>query len=73
MSEKRKFSQLDLIEKHRVQIWHRTRERLKAHLEQLNGKLAAYDLSDMPPEGGGEGKLTELDNLLNRMQNQTES
>ncbi|MCB1322506.1 MAG: hypothetical protein KDK34_19755 [Leptospiraceae bacterium] len=65
---RKSYSQLDLIERHRVNLWWRMRERLQQHIEALNKKLDAYDLSDMPAAEAGSGDLSELDKVLDRMQ-----
>ncbi|MCB1307472.1 MAG: hypothetical protein KDK30_04800 [Leptospiraceae bacterium] len=65
---RKSYSQLDLIERHRVNLWWRMRERLQQHIEALNKKLDAYDLSDMPAAESGGGDMSELDKVLDRMQ-----
>lgn len=61
---KKKYTELDLIEKHRVCIWWNTRQHLQSHLEQLDRKLGQYDLSDMPAADLENAELANLDQAL---------
>ncbi len=69
MPARKKYSELDLIEKHRVNIWFNTRRRLQQHLELLNKKLEQYDLSDMPaPQAPDDANLGDLERLLGKLE-----
>ena len=68
---KKKYEELDLIEKHRVLLWSRIRERLLHHLANIERRLENYDLSGMPPEEVGDPStghsLKELDGFFAKM------
>lgn len=59
-----KYSELDLITKHRVCIWWNTRKHLQSSLAQLDRKLAQYDLADMPAADLEDVELTDLNQAL---------
>lgn len=71
MSAKKKYSELDLIEKHRLVIWVRTRQRLAHHLQQIESRLDAYDLDSIPHldsvDVQGGPSLNELDSFFDRV------
>lgn len=77
MSGKKKYEDLDLIEKHRLVIWVRTRQRLLHHLEQIEQKLNAYDASSIPNldsvDVQGGPSLNELDSFFDRVEKSTEA
>ena len=68
---KKKYEELDLIEKHRVLLWSQIRERLLHHLSSIESRLESYDLSGIPKEELSDpstGKsLKELDGFFARM------
>lgn len=66
-NKKKKYSELDLIEKHRVCIWWNTRQHLQSHIEQLNKKLDQYDLTEMPAADLKDAPLTDLDQALRKL------
>lgn len=67
MTNKKKYTELDLIEKHRVCIWWNTRQHLQKHSDQLNKKLGQYDLTDMPAADLQEAPLPDLDQALRKL------
>jgi hypothetical protein len=67
MAEKKKYSELDLIEKHRVCIWWNTRQHLQSHIAQLDKKLGQYELSEMPAADLKNAPLPDLDRALSKL------
>ncbi|MCR9141700.1 MAG: hypothetical protein NXI24_05565 [bacterium] len=67
MTDKKKYAQLDLIEKHRVCIWWNTRQHLQSHIDRLDQKLSQYDLSEMPAADLKDAPLPDLDQALSKL------
>ncbi len=66
-AKKKKYTELDLIEKHRVCIWWNTRQNLQGHIDRLNQKLEQYDLSEMPAADLKDASLPDLDQALSNL------
>lgn len=68
---KKKYEDLDLIEKHRVQLWAGIRGKLHHHLESIEKKLEIYDISSLTDEElvsqNGGASLKELDSFFEKI------
>lgn len=68
---KKKYEELDLIEKHRVLLWYRIKNRLQHHLQNISSRLEPYDISSLPEKDinaqTGGPSLKELDTFFEKM------